>query len=278
MIAVICSCNDTEAKLFKQEQDRPSYIFCKKYDPKQTLSSRISVPAGFQRVSVQKGSFAEWLRELPLKPQGYSVHLYNGKLKSNQNAHYAVVDIDPGDKDLQQCADAVIRLRAEYLYSKQDYTHLHFNFTNGFNAEFKKWAEGYRIKVKGNSVSWLKSSTASDSYSVFKEYLLSVFNYAGTSSLSRELKAVANIKDMQIGDVFILGGFPGHAVLVSDMCENKKTGEKLFLIQQSYMPAQEIHILKNITDPSLSPWYSLDFADDLQTPEWTFKRNQLMRF
>ena len=86
------------------------------------------------------------------------------------------------------------------------------------------------------------------------------------------------MKTIQIGDVFILGGFPGHAVLVVDVCENKSTGEKLFLIQQSYMPAQEIHVLKNLNNSEISPWYSVNFSGDLETPEWTFTKEQLMRW
>ena len=45
---------------------------------------------------------------------------------------------------------------------------------------------------------------------------------------------------MQIGDVLIQGGSPGHAVIVVDMAENPATGEKLYLLAQSYMPAQDI--------------------------------------
>ena len=105
-----------------------------------------------------------------------------------------------------------------------------------------------------------------------------IFNYAGTSSLSKELKKVSDISDIKIGDVFIVGGFPGHAVLVIDVCVNSVSGEKLFLIQQSYMPAQDIHILKNLNNAIQSPWYSVRFASDLETPEWTFSKDQLMRF
>ena len=96
--------------------------------------------------------------------------------------------------------------------------------------------------------------------------------------MSKELKKVAYVKDVQIGDVFILGGFPGHAVLVIDVCVHETTGEKLFMIQQSYMPAQEIHILKNLNNASISPWYSTNFTGDLETPEWTFSKDQLMRW
>ncbi|MBN2610182.1 MAG: hypothetical protein JXB00_01355, partial [Bacteroidales bacterium] len=53
---------------------------------------------------------------------------------------------------------------------------------------------------------------------------------------------------------------------------------KVFLLAQSYMPAQDIQILKNPNDKSISPWYSLDFEGDLITPEWTFKKTDLKRF
>ena len=72
-----------------------------------------------------------------------------------------------------------------------------------------------------------------------------VFAYANTVSLERQLKSV-DVKDMQIGDVFMKGPLPGHCVIVVDMAENEETGEKLFMIAQSYMPAQEIHVLKTI--------------------------------
>jgi hypothetical protein len=44
------------------------------------------------------------------------------------------------------------------------------------------------------------------------------------------------------------------------------------------MPAQEIQILKNPNNSSLSPWYAVDFGTSLQTPEWTFSSSQLKRF
>ena len=254
------------------------YSWQTNYDIKNALINRIAVPKGFKRVEVKTNSFADWLRFLPLKPGNPDVHLYNGELKRYQSGHAAVVDIDVGSTDIQQCADAVMRMRSEYLYSLKDYENLHFNFTSGHSVGFKKWSEGYRTVIKGNNVTWSKNAAKDDSYKTFKSYNNTIFNYAGTSSLSKELKKVADVKDIQAGDVFILGGFPGHAVLVIDVCVHETTGEKLFMIQQSYMPAQEIHVLKNLNNSSISPWYSTTFTGDLETPEWTFSKDQLMRW
>ncbi len=254
------------------------YSWQSTYDIKNTIVNRVVVPKGFKRVEVVVNSFADWLRFLPLKPGNPDVHLYNGELKRYQNGHAAVLDIDVGKTDIQQCADAVMRMRSEYLYSIKDYENLHFNFTSGHSIGFKKWSEGYRTVIKGNNVTWSKNAAKDDSYKTLKSYNNTIFNYAGTSSLSKELKKVDDVKDVQIGDVFILGGFPGHAVLVIDVCVHETTGEKLFMIQQSYMPAQEIHILKNLNNSSISPWYSTNFTGDLETPEWTFTKEQLMRW
>ena len=92
------------------------------------------------------------------------------------------------------------------------------------------------------------------------------------------MNSVENISEMRIGDVFIQGGFPGHAVIVVDMAKNKATGKKIFLLAQSYMPAQDIHILKNPNHDALDPWYELDFEGPLYTPEWTFGKDNLKRF
>ncbi len=248
------------------------------YDQHEAIASRIDAPGGFERAGLPPGSFADWLRHLPLKPGAPPVMLYDGRRKGNQYAHAAVVDIDVGDSDLQQCADAVIRLRAEYLYSQARYEDIHFNFTSGDEANFRRWIQGYRPIVDGNRVSWARSADRDSSYGTFRDYLNEVFTYAGSYSLSLELVAVADVADISIGDVFILGSFPGHAVIVVDVAVNPTSGEKVFLLAQSYMPAQEIHLLKNPVDEDLSPWYSTDFGNILRTPEWIFRPFHLKRW
>lgn len=240
-----------------------------------TIEERFTPPEGFKRKTSKSGTFEYYLKSLPLKPHGEKVHEFDGDLKSPGDVYEAVLNIDVGTKDLQQCADAVMRLRAEYLFSTKQFDQIHFNFTNGNTAYYTKYAEGYRFSPKTNA--WVKTAKEDKSYKVFREYMDLVFNYAGSLSLSRELKSV-EVNDIQPGDVFIKGGSPGHAVIVVDVAENSKTNEKLFMLAQSYMPAQDIHILKNISEGKNSPWYSVNFGPYLKTPEWTFTRAQLMRF
>ncbi len=241
-----------------------------------TVGERIKVPEGFERINVENDSYGQYLRNLPVKPDGEKIKLYNGDV-TNKDVHVAVLDIDVGERDLQQCADAAIRLRAEYLYGQGLYKRIHFNFTNGFNADYLNWMNGNRIVIDGNKTYWTKKTQYSNEYSSFRKYLDMVFAYAGTLSLSEEMKN-ETIENMQIGDLFLKGATPGHAVIIMDMAKDKKTGEKIFLLAQSYMPAQDIHILKNPENEQLSPWYSVNFGEVLRTPEWTFDKGQLMRF
>ncbi|UCG63233.1 MAG: DUF4846 domain-containing protein [Candidatus Zixiibacteriota bacterium] len=254
------------------------YPWLQHYDNTNTIKARFDVPEKYKRIPAEEGSFAQWLRHLPLKEDGAKVLLYNGDKKWNQWAHCAVVNIDVGNKDLQQCADAVIRLRAEYLYSRGMFDSISFNFTSGDRATFRDWISGKRPRVNGNKVTWTRNAAVDSSYATFREYLNTVFTYAGSFSLSKELKRRTDPCDIQIGDIFIQGGFPGHAVIVVDLAEDKSSGKRMFMLAQSYMPAQEIHVLKNPYNATLSPWYDCDFGERIRTPEWTFERADLKRW
>jgi hypothetical protein len=242
-----------------------------------TIASRIAVADGYARIPVDEGSFAIWIRQLPLRPEGTAVRLYNRELKDNQGVHHAVIDIDVGNQDLQQCADAIIRLRAEYLYSAGRSGDIHFNFSSGDTAWWGVWRDGFRPDLQGDQVAWNRTADTDSSYETFRRYLDCVMIYAGTYSLRKEMEKAPDLRDMQIGDVFIQGGFPGHAVMVVDMALNTSTGERLFLLAQSFMPAQDIHILRN-PDGQFDPWYVLEFEEELHTPEWTFSKDDLYRF
>jgi hypothetical protein len=241
-----------------------------------TISERFNPPQGYKRIYLDLGTFGYYLRNLPLKPHGAKVKYYNGIIKPNFWVYVAVVDMEIGDRNLQQCADAVMRLKAEYLYKSNQYDNIHFNFTNGFRVDYSEWMKGKRIVVEGNKTYWKDQASPSNTYYSFRKYMDIIFSYAGTLSLSKEMILV-DIKDIQIGDVFIQGGSPGHAVVVVDLAVDSDYN-KVFLLAQSYMPAQDIHILVNPNNKRISPWYEVDFNGDLETPEWIFKKSDLKRF
>ena len=245
--------------------------------PADALAARIPPPPGFTRIPAEPGTFAAWLRTLPLKPAGAAVHLFDGRVKPRQDVHLAVIDIDTGKRDLQQCADAVMRLRAEYLRAVGRTRDIAFDFTGGGRVDYARWAEGFRPTPAKGRVSWSRSAAPDASYSAFRRYMDAIFIYAGTYSLSRELKPVA-LADIAVGDVLIKGGFPGHAVLVIDQAENAATGEKRVLLAQSYMPAQDMHVVINPADPARGGWYRIEAGKDVVTPEWTFKPDELKRW
>lgn len=241
-----------------------------------TISSRFNTPAGYSRVKSDELSFAFYLQNLPLKKHGASVKLYDGRIKQNYDVYAAVVDLDIGKRNLHQCADAIMRLRAEHLWNQKKYNEIHFNFTNGFRVDYSEWMKGKRMIVKGNKTYWSERNSPSNTYQDFWKFMELIFNYAGTLSLSKELKTV-NLKDIEIGDVFIKGGSPGHAVIVVDLAKNENN-EKVFLLAQSYMPAQDLQILKNPNN-RINPWYAVeDCIHGVETPEWSFEETQLKRF
>lgn len=217
------------------------------------LASRFVPPPGAQRVTLDEGSFGDWLRHLPLLPAGTAVLLYDGTQKPRQDVHAAVVDLDVGTRDLQQCADAVMRLRAEYLRSRK--LPVVFHPDPGKPRELR-WSGG-----------------------PFDKYLVRLFAEAGTASLAAELRPVG-ARAIAPGDVLIQGGYPGHAVLVLDAAV-APDGRRYLLLGQSYMPAQQFHVLKNLGAPALTPWFEEATLDGsgLTTPEWRpFLRRDVRRF
>jgi len=237
----------------------------------------ISLPQGFVYVEDGDSAYSNWLLDLKLK-KSKTVYLYNGKLKSNQDVQYGVLNIDIGKKDLIQCADAAMKLRADHLFEKHLYDQIKFISTSGNELSFENWLKGMRWKVQGAKlVSYNTHNEEPNIQQEYNSFMDLVFTYCGTYSLSKQLKAVNDSKSLQPGDIFVYGGFPGHAVTVMAVAKNE-AGKIIFLLSQGYMPAQDIHILKNYTDPDLSPWYDLSDIYPLYTPQWEFDKGSLKRW
>lgn len=238
------------------------------------IVDRFPVPEGFKRLNVADDGFGAWLRQLPLRPPGEPVRFHDGRIKPDQSGAAAVIDIDVGRGDLQQCADAIIRLRAEYLRAVRPGADLAFRFTSGDRFAYADWLAGRRPVVRGNKVAWESVGATSDTYAGFRRWLDVIFTYAGTMSLQRELRPVRDAGGVEPGDVLIQPGTPGHAVVVIDVAVGI-SGERRALLAQSFMPAQSIHVLNN---PAGGTWYRLAGERRIVTPEWTFAPGDLRRF
>ncbi|SIQ62800.1 DUF4846 domain-containing protein [Chryseobacterium sp. RU33C] len=238
---------------------------------KNTIRERFSPPEGYEWIEEKPGSFGYFIENFKLKPYGSQILKYDGVPISTQQLHEAVFDIDTGNKDLQQCADAAIRMRAEYLYKSKKFNEIKFHFTSGDLLSWNDYKNGTRALVNGNSVSFRKTAAFDDSYNSFRNYLDLIFNYAGTISLNKETKPVMRNSDLKTGDILITPGSPGHIVFISGACQNQK-GERLFLLSEGFTPAQSVHVLSNPFNPYFTPWYDLDVnAAETKTARYFFK-------
>ena len=256
----------------------PLFFWKKQQKTHQSLSQRFPAPRGAKRPMLRRYSFAWWLRRLPLLPPNAPVLLFNGQQKRRQDVHAAVVDLDIGKRDLQQCADAVMRLWGEYLWSRKLAHQADFHFLSGVRNPWVWWARGDRIRVNGETVVWRRRvARKNTSYANYQRYLRFAMAWANTSSLVRQLRNIP-IQEAQPGDLLLQGwrdGRYGHAVLLLDIAKDQQ-GRTYFLLGQSYMPAQSFHILRNPEKPDTA-WFTFPYRGTIQTPEWTFTTNDLFR-
>ena len=237
-----------------------------------TIETRFRPPQGYERKSVD--GYGEFLRGQKLLPDGSPILLYNGEEAAIQAWNAGVLELSVGDRDLQQCADAALRLRCEYLYSIGEYDKINYHLTNGDEFPYSKWREGYRLEVNGNTTRMVKTAKPDGSYEAFYDYMQVLFNYASTRSLYPESEVVP-LRDIQVGDIFIFSGSPGHCVIVMDVCENE-LGEKAILVGQGNMPAQQVHII--CTPGTDQPWLFLnEIWGRIKIMSWGFTSDNIRR-
>ena len=204
----------------------------------------IPTPDGYERIDGDDIEYDRFLRTLPLKPKGAIIKYYWGTIADLQDLNYAVVDL-PLLSNAEQCADVCMRLRAEYLFSKGQYSDIHF------------------LSVQGKVLNYCDGESRKD----FEDYLRQVFDVANTYSLCQEMR-IRNIEDIQPGDVFVYPANSqryGHAVMVADVAENPETGSKAVVLVEGLMPARSMHVMRNWDDMHISPWFIIDESVDYLT-------------
>jgi hypothetical protein len=229
------------------------------------LEDALAPPAGFRRVAVDPGSFAAWLRTLPLRAPGAPVRSFRGEPihDASDPRVAAVAELDVGARDLQQCADSIMRLDAEWRFATHRADRIAYPIGHGSTLAWKRWAAGERPRVADNDrVTWRRRARPDASHAALRAYLDVVFTWAGTVTLEDTTRRVAR-DQARPGDFFVVGGRPGHAVLILDVAVDA-AGHRRALIGQGFMPAQDFHVLAHDGDP----WFSLDDVA-VVTPFWT---------
>lgn len=223
-------------------------------------------------LSFPEGSWEHYLQHLPVADA--PIVDYRGRPIANQAKHAQVITYDVGTSDLQQCADALMRLRAEYLFSQKKYGDIGFHFTGGGYYAWAAYCRGIRPVNSGGHVTFAPSAPpAPMTHAALRKYLDIVYNYANTVSLCKELKPA---KRFQIGTVIIFPGNPGHCCMIIDAAViNKK--DTMFKLAEGYMPAQSIYVLSNPYEPQLSPWYHLH-GGTITTASCEFRSYFLRKF
>ena len=243
-----------------------------------TLQSRLLPPDGYVRTAADTDSLLKYMRNMALEPDGTEVADYKGNpVRGSQDA-VAVFAMQVGDKDLQQCADSVIRVYSEYAWSQGRYDTICFHLTNGTRMAYSDWLAGDRLLAFGSFARMLPLSGdhQGTDYDCFYAYLRTVMRYAGTKSLAAESEQIS-LSSLHAGEMLLEGGTPGHVVLVVDEAENE-AGERCFLLAQGYMPAQSFHVLSNPAHAG-DPWYyPAELAGDrIETMCYTFSGDCFFR-
>ncbi len=233
--------------------------------PDASLEARFAVPPGYTRVKVEPGSFAAWLRGLPMAPEGTPVKSFDGKdtLAGDDDYLAGVVAIDTGNPDLQQSSDVIIRLHAEYHYARGDKDQITYLSATKLSMPFSRWERGQRLIPNGPNVFWvIKNKTGGEvDHAEFRRYLDAVFNWANSTSLAARSAPVA-AEALVAGDFFLQSQEPNHVAVVLDIAE-KPSGERVALLGQARNPAESIHVVR---PGKATPWFSVRPPVPVLTP------------
>jgi hypothetical protein len=233
--------------------------------PDASLEMRFPTPPGYARVKVEAGSFADWLRGLPMAPEGTPAKSYSGEeTLAGGDEHLAgVVAIDIGSADLEQSSDVIIRLQAEYLWSQGKRDQIAYTSATKLNMPLSRWEKGQRLIPQGPNVFWVvKGKPAEVDHAEFRKYLDAVFNWANSTSLAMRSTAVADPKELVAGDFFLQSQAPNHVAVVLDVAE-KPSGERVALLGQARNPAESIHV---ISLGKATPWFNVRPPVPIFTP------------
>lgn len=192
-----------------------------------SLAEAFPPPEG--AVRVEADAWGTWLRALDVEPPERPAKTHAGKEVSHPAR---VISLPMVRGDLQQCADSLMRLRAEWQRERRE--PVMFHATSGDPMPWSRWQQGERPYESGGRLKW-KAGTGGG----WDGYLSKVFLWAGTRSL-HAYDTVPAKGPLAPGDLLVEGGSPGHAVVLLDVAT--RGDETFVLVGEGYMPAQDFHV------------------------------------
>ncbi len=221
-----------------------SQVAIDRSNPVATVKERFKPPEGYYRVPVKEGSFAEYLRGLPLRPKGDAVKDYRGRVhvSPKDSALAAVIAMEINGEKMLQCMDILIFLYSDYLSAHNNYASIRFPLPDGLMFSLQQWQSGLRPSFSGLHFRLKKEATPSaDTSDAINRFLRTIYYYSNTQTFYHYYKNV-ELKNLRIGDFIVKKGKNGHAVMIVDLIENNN-GHRRALFAQGDTPACALHIL-----------------------------------
>jgi len=195
----------------------------------------IPVPAGFKTVEYPASSYSRWLADRPLKTNNVILAHDGQIIAAGTDRVCAVLNLPLlFTGDLEQCADYAMRLWAEYHKDRSNLDQLYLFDYNGRRQYYKTSGLSYR------------------------KFLLRAFANSNSYSLKQGCAKV-DTGAIVPGDMVVQNerGGVGHVSVVLNVCRDS-TGQRLYLIGFSYMPAQEFHVEKALEGYGKEGWFTME--------------------
>jgi hypothetical protein len=253
------------------------YPFCDVCTLTETIADRFAPPREFSRVEVARGSYAEWLRQMPLLPPNTDAVDWIGRLALTANEVGGVLDWRLLGQ-VEQCADIALRLAAEYARAKNEDDRIVFRSLSGESIGWTAWRNGhYAVDSARSAIVYHPGAGVRGTRSAFDGFLRFVMTYANTASIKRDWP-VADSSDLRIGDVLVQPGCPGtgmgHLSVVVDICA-PVSGDRLYLFADGFTPARMPVVRQRLQGEPESVWMTLGQYQEYQIQ---FGRGTFHRF
>jgi hypothetical protein len=219
---------------------------------------------GYSLFVAELGSWTEWLRLLPLAAPGTPVRNFQGQIVvPGDDEHLAaVVAIDVGSRDIQQSADVILRMHAEWRWFSEDYRMLYLSDSE-LELPLQKWRAGERLVADGDQPKWVTQQAPQPKvdHAEFRAYLDSVFAWSDSRALLAESVALRP-ENLEPGAFFLHAGNPSEVLLVLDVATSP-AGARAMLLAQALNPAENIHVLRPSRD---SAWFPVRTDQPVRVP------------